>query len=174
MPSKPPGVPTKMKKPSVPPLGQTHGNSAKPSQQPSSSPSSAAKRLPGQTQNSSPTSATPTSANNTSRQNRRLQRITTRTGASDSAGADRKAAKKFPEPWGEPDVFLSVRCANNSFQLPKRVTSSRSLMAVHPPLSYTFTPQTSDLSSKMAASAITPRCASSLNISGMAQFRMIW
>ncbi|ETN46312.1 uncharacterized protein HMPREF1541_00496 [Cyphellophora europaea CBS 101466] len=99
MPSKPPGVPTKMKKPSVPPLGQTHGNSAKPSQQPSSSPSSAAKRLPGQTQNSSPTSATPTSANNTSRQNRRLQRITTRTGASDSAGADRKAAKKFPEPW---------------------------------------------------------------------------
>ena len=98
--SKPAGAANKMKKPSIP-LVQTNGNTVKSGQQPSSSPSSAAKRLPGQAQSTTPTSATPASASNASRQNRRLQRISTRTGPADNANSDKKAAKKFPEPWGE-------------------------------------------------------------------------
>jgi transcription factor SPT20 len=95
------GLPNKIKKPSVP-LVQTNGNSVKQGQ-PSSSPSSATKRLPGQTQNATPVSATPTSinANSASRPNRRLQRLSTRTGTTENLSADRRAAKKYPEPWSK-------------------------------------------------------------------------
>ena len=111
MAAKPVGAQPKMKKPSIP-LVQTNTNGVKTGQPPSSSPSSAIKRLPGQAPTATPISATPASAHpNSARPNRRLQRLSTRGGALDSSSIDKKTAKKYPEPYGEfpaSDLHLSI------------------------------------------------------------------
>ncbi|KPI42743.1 SAGA complex subunit spt20 [Cyphellophora attinorum] len=89
-----PGSTPQTKKASLP-LVQTNGNMSKPAL-PSSSPSTATKRLPGQTPQ--PLPPTPTSAN-TARANRRPHRITTRTGTAENAAADKRVQRKFPEPY---------------------------------------------------------------------------
>lgn len=108
--SKPASQPPKMKRP-PPPFVQTGVNGVKPSQ-PSASPSSSSKRLPGAGQPSSSSSAGGSAVNGTN--NRpiqrpkkempkpnepasRLQRPSTRTSV---AEADRRVSKKFPEPYG--------------------------------------------------------------------------
>ncbi|OCT50254.1 transcription factor SPT20 [Cladophialophora carrionii] len=95
--AKPAGTATKMKKPPAPVL-QTNINGHKPTA-PSASPSSARKSLPGQLQ--TPTSATSNAAatNGAARPNRRLQRLTTRNTTADSGPQDKRAAKKYPEPY---------------------------------------------------------------------------
>src|ERR1700742_4472994 len=93
--AKPPGTATKMKKPPAPVL-QTNMHGAKPTG-PSASPSSARKTLPGQ--NQTPTSAT-SATNGVTRPNRRLQRLTTRKNTADNGPQEKRAAKKYPEPYG--------------------------------------------------------------------------
>ncbi|KAI1610105.1 transcription factor SPT20 [Exophiala viscosa] len=95
--AKPLGAATKMKKPPAP-LLQTNMNGVKPTA-PSSSPSSARKTLPGQ--NQTPTSATSnsTGVNGTARPNRRLQRLNTRNNTTETSTPDKRASKKFPEPY---------------------------------------------------------------------------
>ncbi|KAK7898037.1 hypothetical protein LTR67_004669 [Exophiala xenobiotica] len=95
--AKPVGTATKMKKPPAPVL-QTNVNGMRPSA-PSSSPSSARKTLPGQ--NQTPTSAASNSAgvNGVPRPNRRLQRLNTRNSIGDASAVDKRAIKKFPEPY---------------------------------------------------------------------------
>lgn len=108
--SKPASHPPKMKRP-PPPFAQNGVKGVKPSQ-PSSSPSTASKRLPGANQSASANSAGNSVANNGNNRavNRpkkemqkqgeppsRLQRPATRTA---TAEVDRRMAKKFPEPYG--------------------------------------------------------------------------
>ncbi|RMZ88510.1 hypothetical protein DV736_g4266, partial [Chaetothyriales sp. CBS 134916] len=102
-------APAKMKKPSVP-LMQTNGNTVKAAVTatasgagPSSSPSTAAKRLPGQappTPVSTSAASATTAANSTThgRPARRQQRISTRTGTADGV-ATKRTMKEFPEPY---------------------------------------------------------------------------
>ncbi|KAH0828211.1 hypothetical protein AYO21_03770 [Fonsecaea monophora] len=95
--AKPAGTATKMKKPPAP-IVQTNLNGVKPTA-PSSSPSSARKTLPGQS--TTPTSAVSngTITNGAPRSNRRVQRLTTRNNTADGGSLDKRAAKKFPEPY---------------------------------------------------------------------------
>ncbi|GAD97677.1 hypothetical protein ANI_1_2982014 [Paecilomyces variotii No. 5] len=113
--SKPASQPPKMKRP--PPFVQTGVNGVKPSQ-PSASPSSASKRLPGAGQPLSSSSAGGSAVNGTN--NRpiqrpkkempkpnepasRLQRPSTRTSV---AEADRRISKKFPEPYVKTTSYI--------------------------------------------------------------------
>ncbi|KAJ9616823.1 hypothetical protein H2200_000542 [Cladophialophora chaetospira] len=104
--AKPAGTATKMKKPPTP-VVQTNMNGVKPTA-PSASPSSARKSLPGQGQ--TPTSATSNNAtvNGATRQNRRLQRLTTRNNSTAEGALEKRAAKKYPEPYGMLIVDLNV------------------------------------------------------------------
>ncbi|KAL2006847.1 hypothetical protein VTN00DRAFT_9515 [Thermoascus crustaceus] len=114
--SKPASHPPKMKRP-PPPFAQNGVNGVKPSQ-PSSSPSTASKRLPGASQSASANSAGNSAANNGNNRtvNRpkkemqkqgeppsRLQRPTTRTA---TAEVDRRMAKKFPEPYVKTTSYI--------------------------------------------------------------------
>lgn len=92
--SKPTGTATKTKKPSV--SIQTNATSkAGPA---SSSPSSAAKRLPGSTQTQAVPATNGASTNGVARPNRRVQRLSTRMSTSDNATLEKKAAWT-PEPY---------------------------------------------------------------------------
>ncbi|KAL2220580.1 Spt20 family-domain-containing protein [Thermoascus aurantiacus ATCC 26904] len=120
--SKPASHPPKMKRP-PPPFAQNGVNGVKPSQ-PSSSPSTASKRLPGANQSASANSASSSAANNANNRavNRpkkemqkqgepsssRPQRPTTRTA---SAEVDRRVAKKFPEPYVKTTSYILKKYA---------------------------------------------------------------
>ncbi|KAL6252721.1 hypothetical protein RBB50_000440 [Rhinocladiella similis] len=91
------GTATKMKKPPAPIL-QTNTNGTKPAA-PSSSPTSARKTLPGQSQTPTSAASNTAGANGTARPNRRLQRLNTRNSTTDAMGSDKRGTKKFPEPY---------------------------------------------------------------------------
>lgn len=94
--SKPAGTATKMKKP--PMQIQTNSATGK-AGLPSSSPSSAVKRLPGSAQTQTTPVTNGTTINGIARPNRRLQRLTTRMSTSDNSIMEKKATWT-PEPYG--------------------------------------------------------------------------
>lgn len=130
-PVKPLPHPQKHKRP-PPPFVQTSANGTKPSN-PSASPSSSSKRPPGQKlppSASSANGATTNGANVRSANRQRKepqrpgdaydakrQRLTTRSGALDVSGVDRRTAKKVPEPYGKSNqlrLLRSVRCLTDA------------------------------------------------------------
>lgn len=143
---------------------QTNATSTK-AGPPSSSPSSAIKRLPGsaQTQSSTPVTNGPTT-NNIARPNRRLQRLSTRMSTSDNLIMEKKATWA-PEPYGmRSSLLLVFDLVANSSQCRPRSTSSLNTKVGRLHSSCTYILPISDSISKMGALATNPRCAYSSNI----------
>lgn len=167
-------VPTKMKKPSVP-FVQTNINGNKPTA-PSSSPSSATKRLPGQAQPPVSAFSNSAAANNTTRPNRRLQRINTRNNASEHVPLDKKGARKaFAEPYGiHCSYALGWPRLTLCLQFPRSLTFSKSSKATHPPSLSICIQHISALRIRMAAFLIILKCAYSSNICRKRLYHMTW
>ena len=123
--SKPLPQAQKMKRP-PPPYLQTSTNGNRPSN-PSPSPSSASKRLPGTAAPLSANSQNGVYGNGTGpRPNRqrkesqrmgeptgRPQRLATRNGVVDGLSLERRSAKRYPEPYGEQSICLSILGQSN-------------------------------------------------------------
>ena len=130
--AKPTGTATKMKKPPAP-MVQTNIHGSKPTG-PSASPLSARKSLPGQGQ--TPASATSNAAttNGAARPNRRLQRLTTRNNSTAEGPLEKRAAKKYPEPYGMPPPFqpISGDGLTNPLCSAKRYSHPPQIQRMHP------------------------------------------